>query len=104
MGDIKKYQPLVYEGVPQLNPDSVAFREYWDEQIDRCKNGFKPKGMDPITGKHYYYLNFYKILGSDGVKGNSRKTLIAPWYRDMDKNYFDLFDTCKEEEKGMIVI
>ena len=58
MGDIKKYQPLVYEGVPQLNPESVAFREYWDEQIDRCKNGFKPKGMDPITGKHYYYLNF----------------------------------------------
>ena len=104
MYDIKKYAPLIHEGVPNLNPESIAFREYWDTQIDRCKNGFKPKGMDAITGKHYYYLNFYKILGSDGVKGNSRKTLISPWYRDMDKAYFDLFDTCKEEEKGMIVI
>ena len=104
MFDAKKYQPLIYEGVPTLNPESVSFREYWDEQIERCKFGFTPKGMPRITGKHYYYLNFYKILGSDGVKGNSRKTLIAPWYRDMDKYYFDLFDTCKEEEKGMIVI
>ena len=104
MFDAQKYQPLVYEGVPSLNLESVAFREYWDEQIDRCKNGFAPKGMPRITGKHYYYLNFYKILGSDGVQGNSRKTLIAPWYRDMDKHYFDLFDTCKKEEKGMIII
>ena len=104
MGNIKKYQPLIYEGIPDLNPESVMYREYWDEQVRRCKEGFKPKGMDMITGKHYYYLNFYKILGSDGVKGNSRKTLIAPWYRDMDKAYFDLFDTCKQEEKGMIVI
>ena len=104
MFDAKKYQPLIYEGVPTLNPESVSFREYWDEQIERCKFGFAPKGMPRITGKHYYYLNFYKILGSDGVKGNSRKTLIAPWYRDMDKYYFDLFDTSKEDEKGMIVI
>ena len=106
MGDIKKYQPLVYEGVPALNTESVAYREYWDEQIRRCKEGFKPKDMDPITGKQSFILekgDFF-FLGSDGIKGNSRKTLIAPWYRDMDKAYFDLFDTCKTEEKGMIVI
>lgn len=103
MANIKLYQPLIHEGTPDLNPESVAYREFWDEQIDRCKNGFKPKGLDRISGKHYYYLNFYKILGNSGGDGN-RKTLIAPWYRDMDKEYFDLFETCKEEEKGMIVI
>ena len=52
MGNIKKYQPLIYEGIPDLNPESVMYREYWDEQIRRCKEGFKPKGMDFITGKH----------------------------------------------------
>jgi hypothetical protein len=103
MVSIKKYQPIVYQGIPDINKESISYREFWDEQIDRCKNGFKPKGLDKITGKHYYYLNFYKILGNSGGEGN-RKTLIAPWYRDMDKEYFDLFDTCKKEEKGMIVI
>lgn len=101
--DIKKYAPIIHEGIPDLNPESVMYREFWDEQTHRCKFGYKPPGMDPITGKHYYYLNFFKILGNSGEKG-SRKTLIAPWYRDMDKEYFDLFDTCKDEEKGMIVI
>jgi hypothetical protein len=103
MANIKKYAPIIYEGVPDLNPESVAYREFWDEQIERCKNGYKPKGMDGITGKHYYYLNFYKILGNSGEKGG-RKTLIAPWYRDMDREYFNLFETCKDEGKGMIVI
>tara|TARA_R110000851_G_scaffold117849_4_gene244872 strand:+ start:2581 stop:4380 length:1800 start_codon:yes stop_codon:yes gene_type:complete len=104
MRNIKNYAPIIHEEIPDLDPNSIAFKEFWDEQIKRCKEGFKPKGMDRITGKHYYYLNFYKILGSSGEKGNSRKTLISPWYRDMDKLYFDLFDRCKEEGKGMIVI
>ena len=103
MANIKKYAPIIHEGVPDLNPESVAYREFWDEQIDRCKNGYKPKGMDAISGKHYYYLNFYKILGNSGEKGG-RKSLIAPWYRDMDREYFNLFETCKDEGKGMIVI
>ena len=103
MANIKKYQPIIYEGIPDINQESIAYREFWDEQIERCKNGYKPRGMDAISGKHYYYLNFYKILGNSGEKGG-RKTLIAPWYRDMDKEYFDLFETCKDEEKGMIII
>ena len=103
MANIKKYSPIIHEGVPDLNPESVAYREFWDEQITRCKDGYKPKGMDAISGKHYYYLNFYKILGNSGEKGG-RKSLIAPWYRDMDREYFNLFETCKDEGKGMIVI
>tara|TARA_R110000787_G_scaffold205068_1_gene315555 strand:+ start:1256 stop:3052 length:1797 start_codon:yes stop_codon:yes gene_type:complete len=103
MGNIKKYAPIIHQGIPDFNPESVSYREFWDEQIERCKHGYKPPGMDFITGKHYYYLNFYKILGNSGEKGG-RKSLIAPWYRDMDKEYFDTFDTCKDEGKGMIVI
>ena len=101
---IKKYAPIVYDGIPDLDPESVSFQEYWEEQIHRCKNGYKPKGMDRITGKHYYYLNFYRILGNSGAESGNRKTLIAPWYRDLDKVYFDTFEECKDEQKGMIVI
>jgi hypothetical protein len=102
--NIKKYSPIIYEGIPDLDPESISYQEFWDEQTHRCMNGYKPKGMSKITGKHYYYLNFYRILGNSGSDMGNRKTLIAPWYRDMDKEYFDLFEQCKKEQRGMIVI
>ena len=107
MGKIKKdpqrYRPIANNGHPDLNPDSVQYQEYWAQEMDRCINGFKPKGMKKISGKYYFYLNYYMILGNDGTSGN-RKTLIHPWYRAMDHEYFDTIETCKEEGKGMIVI
>ena len=101
--DPQRYRPVVNNGHPDLNPESVSYQEYCEQELDRCINGFKPKGMKKISGKYYFYLNYYKILGNDGTKG-SRKTLISPWYRQMDHEYFDLFQTCKDEGKGMIVI
>ena len=101
--DPQRYRPVINIGHPDLNQESVAYQEYWEQELDRCINGFKPKGMSWISGKYYFYLNYYKILGNDGTLG-SRKTLISPWYRQMDHEYFDLFETCKKEEKGMIVI
>ena len=107
MGKIKtdpqRYRPVANNGHPDINPESVAYQEYWEQERDRCINGFKPKGMKKISGKYYFYLNYYRILGNDGEAG-SRKTLISPWYRQMDHEYFDLFETCKNEGKGMIVI
>ena len=107
MGKIKfdpqKYRPVPNNGHPDLNPDSVAYQEYWARETERCIDGFKPKGMKKISGKYYFYLNYYKILGNDGTSGN-RKTLIHPWYRAMDHEYFATIETCKAEGKGMIVI
>jgi len=107
MGKIKfdpqRYRPIPNNGHPDLNTDSVAYQEYWSKETDRCMNGFKPKGMKKISGKYYFYLNYYMILGNDGTSGN-RKTLIHPWYRTMDHEYFDTIEVCKEEGKGMIVI
>ena len=107
MGKIKfnpqRYRPIPNNGFPDLDENSVQYQEWWSEQQDRCINGFKPKGMPAISGKYYFYLNFYYILGNDGSKGG-RKSLIHPWYREMDREYFNLFETCKEEGKGMIII
>ena len=101
--DPQRYRPVANHGHPDLSPDSVAYQEYWEQELDRCINGFKPKGMNKISGKYYFYLNYYKILGNDGSTG-SRKTLISPWYRQMDHEYFDTFEQCKEDGTGMIVI
>ena len=39
---------------------SPAWKEYWDEQIRRCVEGYCTGGAC-ITGYHYYYLNFTRI-------------------------------------------
>jgi len=101
--DPQRYRPIPNNGHPELNPDSVAYQEYWAQESERCINGFKPKGMPKISGKYYFYLNYYMILGNSGNVGN-RKSLIHPWYRTMDHEYFDTFERCKNENKGMIVI
>ena len=101
--DPQRYRPIAINGHPDLNHESSGYQEYWAREIDRCMNGFRPKGMKKISGKYYFYLNYYNILGNDGTKGN-RKTLITPWYRDMDHEYFDCFEECKDEGKGMIII
>ena len=63
MGKIKfdpqKYRPVPNNGHPDLNVDSVAYQEYWSKEMDRCINGFKPKGMKKISGK---YLSASKIM------------------------------------------
>ena len=43
--DPQRYRPVVNNGHPDLNPESVAYQEYWEQELDRCINGFKPKGM-----------------------------------------------------------
>ena len=101
--DPQRYRPIAINGHPDLNHESIGYQEYWAKEIDRCINGFRPKGMKKISGKYYFYLNYYNILGNDGTKGN-RKTLIKPWYRDMDHEYFDCFERCNDEGKGMIII
>ena len=101
--DVQAYRPIPNHGHPKLDQSSLIYQDYWEEEMNRCINGYKPIGGDWIPGNYYWYLNYYMILGNDGSNGN-RKTLIYPWYRDMDKEYFMLFDTCRKEGKGMIVI
>ena len=43
-----------------INPDVVGtplYIEFWDEQIDRCQNGYLTGGMN-IPGRYYFFLNF----------------------------------------------
>ena len=60
--DPQKYRPIANNGHPDLNPESVEYQEYWDREMDRCINGYKPKGMKKISGKYYFYLNYIKYL------------------------------------------
>ncbi len=75
---------------------TVAHSDYWDEQIDRCVNGYYTGGIY-ITGRYYYYLNFCYIhtLG---------RGYHHPEFVDLDYEFFLLVDKVKAEKKGIICI
>lgn len=106
--DIKKYSPLINDTslrnhIKTLQPGSLAYNDFWEEQDYYCKHGYTPKGMSPITGKHYFYLNIWKIeVMVDFVA--KRKELGSPWYRQLDDVYFKMFDESKKDGNGMIII
>lgn len=106
--DIKRYSPLINDKsiknhMKTLQPGSLAFNDFWEEQDYYCRHGFTPKGMSKITGKHYFYMNIWKIeVMVDFV--NKRKELGSPWYRQLDDTYFKMFEECKTDGNGMIII
>lgn len=103
--DIRKYQPRIFEGAPDFEPGTSLYEEYWQQERERCIHGYKPKGMTRITGKHYFFLNYWKIKVNDPTvsAADDRKILALPFFRDMDKIYFDAIDECKQDRIGLIV-
>lgn len=98
-----KYTPVLKDKLyPKLIKGTVDHHHWWKEQIKRCKEGYKPTGGTWISGPHYFYLNFSKILGYD--EKTNRKTMISPAYRDQDHEYFVEIDKAKKGGYGIIVL
>jgi hypothetical protein len=94
--------PVAVNGIPwhadgENNPKAIgtkAYEEWWDEQFDRCLNGYQTGGIF-ITGRYYYYLNFQIITGLFGPQ--------YPWIVDLDIEYFLLIDWIKKFHKVGII-
>ncbi len=80
-------------------PGSLAYYDYWNEQLRRCREGYSVGGVK-ITGNYYNFLNFTRIkkLVQDAetrkmlkVRGN-QKTLGFPDFWDGHYEYFWLLD------------
>lgn len=83
----------VYTSAPRESPD---YNRYWQEQRNRCINGYSVGGA-MITGEHYYYLNFCQIkLTEDPSNPKSRKIKSFPDFWDGDYNYFWAREIAKE--------
>jgi hypothetical protein len=80
-----------------INPKVVgtnAYNEFWDEQIDRCINGYDTAGMH-IPGRYYWYLNFVVLKGLYGPQ--------YPFFVDLDLEYYRLVEWVKENRRMGIV-
>jgi|5B_taG_2_1085324.scaffolds.fasta_scaffold03086_4 hypothetical protein len=96
------YQPIMTEGIPKMQEWEKEYQEFWKTQLHRCIHGYKPHGHAHIPGRYYFYLNFVKFPTAFG--GSSRKVMDFPFYRDIDHEYFQKIEECKEQGKGLIVL
>ncbi len=97
-----KYRPVLFDKTAKkLRPGSIDHSNYWNEQIKRCREGWKPSGGTFMPGPYYFYLNFSQIHAFDGKIG--RKRMMAPSYRDQDHEYFTEIHNAKEGGYGIIV-
>lgn len=96
--------PVARDGIPEFadsvnNPNVVgtdAYNQYWDEQYDRCINGYVTGGIN-IPGRYYYFLNFQVLRGVYGPQ--------YPWINDFDLEYYFTVDYIKKYKKaGMICL
>jgi len=77
---------------------SPAWIEYWQKQLDYCKNGYTSGGVQ-ITGNHYGYLNFGQIKvvapGENPESKVAKKITTFPDFWDGDYNYFHAIDVAR---------
>lgn len=83
-------------------PGTGAYKDYWDEQEERCRNGYSVGGVR-VTGAHYFYLNFCRIKVTIKEGKIERKILAFPRFLDVDYYFFQEVEKAREAGEGLIV-
>lgn len=91
-----------FEGrfIPDVHPDSLDYQQWWAEQIQRCKMGWKDGGFN-VTGAYYYHLNFKKINMLDK---RNKPFIGRPYFSEDDLNLFQELQNARNEGKGFILV
>jgi hypothetical protein len=98
----EKYQPVVNDkSYHKLTKGSIEYRDWWNIQLDRCKNGYKPTNGSWIPGAYYFYINFCQIQRLD--EKTNRKVIGCPAYRDQDHEYFLEVEKAVKGGYGLII-
>lgn len=92
---------------------TTDYNSYWDQETERCLNGYTAPDGDYITGYHYFYLNYSPIMRIDQTEyvdrnGDLRikreRILSFPTFWDYDYYYFNAIDEAVSEGKHMAVL
>lgn len=90
----------VYTHAPEGTSEYI---EFWDTQETRCKEGYSVGGTR-ITGEHYAYLNFGRILATVDDGKRQRKIDTFPKFLDMDYYWYHELEEAEKNGQGMIVV
>lgn len=84
----------------QYHFGTKAYRDFWNEQYKRCKNGYTVNGYT-VTGFHYFFLNFYQLKdGRVKVAGGTRD-FIFPRFTAAQYEYFHYFELARKLGKNV---
>ena len=92
---------------------TTDYKKYWDQETDRCLNGYTAPDGEGITGYNYFYLNYSPIMRLKEEEytdreGNLRKRrqriLEFPSFWDYDYYYFCAIEQAEIEGKHMAVL
>lgn len=77
---------------------SKAYRDFWNEEYKRCREGMTVNGYT-IPGTYYYFLNYYQLPQTEVKKlGTSRKDIFPEFY-SAQYEFFHYFELCKVLKK-----
>lgn len=92
---------------------SSDFKKYWDEETDRCVNGFIASDGDYISGYFYFYLNYCPIqrnvnkittLPNGEVIVKRTQDLTFPNFYDYDAYYYSAIEEAEDLGKHLCVL
>lgn len=92
---------------------TTDYNTYWEQETDRCLNGYTAPDGDSITGYHYFYLNYSPIMKLEEVQytdrfGNTRtrreRILDFPRFWDYDYYYYNAIEQAEDDGKHMAVL
>ena len=89
---------------------SSEYFKFWDQEKDRCINGYTADDGDYITGYNYFYLNYcpiqrivYKHSEKTGKLRRSRELQFPDFY-DYDYYFFEAVQEAEDEGKHMCAL
>lgn len=85
-------------------PGTAQYENFWKQVEDWCINGYTNSAGITITGQHFFYLNFCRILSESEDKGIKRKKENFPKFVDLDYDFFWLVDYCRKNQKSLIAV
>ena len=92
---------------------SSDFKKYWDEETDRCVNGYTADDGDYISGYFYFYLNYCPIqrnvnkittLPNGEVIVKRTQDLTFPNFYDYDAYYYSAIEEAEDLGKHLCVL
>ena len=99
-----------YTLAPRGTTDYIQF---WEQETQRCLNGYVAEDGDAITGYHYFYLNYCPIMklvqeqyiDRYGVERTKRERIFTfPSFWDGDYYYFHAIEEAEQSGKHMAVL
>lgn len=97
----------------QYPEGTSEYYKYWDQQMDRCKNGYTADDGDFISGYNYFYLNFcpiqriiYTTINNPDGSTKIKKTrdLQFPDFYDYDYYFFQAVEDAEGEGKHLCAL